>query len=147
MLLTIELSRRKRLCLDCKHDMFASRGLRHSCRRRASGLLCTQADPALAAMYVRCAPRSLLKGRFRHLAFEFYHEITRRPVVLKQGTTRKPFPRSLEGPRRNAMRRLVDFIVPLADSGESGPNIEASLLLQAPVKPSMKLPEGEFCRL
>ncbi|KAK0229348.1 hypothetical protein EDD85DRAFT_794418 [Armillaria nabsnona] len=105
---------------------------------------CTQAVyPALAALYVRCAPRFLLDGHFRHLAFEFDHEM---PRCSEAGYYSQAFPRSLEGPRRNAMKRLVDFVLPLPDSGESGPNIEASLLLQAPVKPSVKLPEGEFCR-
>ncbi|KAK0471291.1 hypothetical protein IW261DRAFT_1425273 [Armillaria novae-zelandiae] len=70
--------------------------------------------------------------------------VAKRPVFLKRGPIRNPFSCSLEGQRRNTMRRLVDFILPLPASGEFGPNIEVSLLLQAPVKPSVKLPEGEF---
>lgn len=47
----------------------------------------------------------------------------------------------MEGTERNE-ERLVDFSHLFADSGEHRPNIKAPLLLQAPVKPSVKLPEG-----
>ncbi|KAK0229343.1 hypothetical protein EDD85DRAFT_794413 [Armillaria nabsnona] len=65
-----------------------------------------------------------------------------RPCCLKQSTTRKVVSWVfVRGPRRNAMRRLVDFILLSPIRGDSW-LIYASLLLQTLVKPSVKLPEG-----
>ncbi|KAK0430824.1 hypothetical protein EV421DRAFT_1743692 [Armillaria borealis] len=131
------------ISVSSKHEIFAPHGLRRSRRRRASGLLCTQtvylALAAVCNVRVLCSP--LPPAR---VAFVFWH-LSSVARLLRSLFSEERYNSQGRTVNRRDHESLLDFILLFADSRQYRRNIEAPLLLQlqAPVRPSVKPPEGD----